>query len=136
MRYEDWPERLNAEVQKARGKAFVWGTCDCALWALEVVAALTGTDHVATVRGTYESRDGALRCLASNWGCGLEDAVTILLGEPLPTPLYAQRGDVVSIGTDDGPALGICLGAELAFLAQEGGLTLRPITEAGRAWRV
>lgn len=135
-RFEDWPERLSAEIAKARAAPFEWGAHDCALWAFEVVAALTGVDHVAQVRGTYATREGALRCLASEWGCGLLEATAALLGDPLQSPLYAQRGDVVAIETADGPALGICLGAELAFIEQRGGLTLKPITDATRAWRV
>lgn len=134
-RFETWPKILAEKIQDARGKPFAWGTHDCALWAFEVVAALTGIDHVAEVRGTYDSREGALRCLASTWGCGLEDSVTLLLGEPLPSPLYAQRGDVVSIGTGDGPALGICLGADLVFVSADG-LALRSITDVIRGWRV
>lgn len=136
MRFEDWPERLHDAVQAARGESFAWGTHDCVTWTFAVVAAITGVDHDADCRGTYDSRAGALRRMAEVFGCGLEDAVTSRLGDPLPTPLFAQRGDVVAIDTDDGPALGICLGAELAFIAQDGGVTLRPITDAVKAWRV
>src|SRR5690242_2031629 len=132
MRFEDWPERLGEAIAAAQGKPFVWGERDCALWAFEVVAAMTGVDHAADCRGTYGDRDGSLRCLARVFGCGLEDAVTSRLGDPLPTALFAQRGDVVSIATEEGPALGICIGAELAFIAQSGGLTFRTIAAAAK----
>src|SRR5438477_1821916 len=102
MRVEDWPERLTAEIAKARALHFEWGTRDCALWAFEVVVALTGVDHADDCRGTYGDREGSMRCLAQVFGCGLVDAVTSRLGEPLPTPLHAQRGDVVAIETPDG----------------------------------
>src|SRR5690348_1512638 len=132
-RFEDWPERLQSCVAAAVGAPFQWGTHDCVTWAADVVLALTGADVIADYRGRWDDRAGALECLAEMGG--IEAAATARLGAPLETPLYAQRGDVVAISTEEGPALGICLGAELAFVSPAG-LTLRSITAAMKAWRV
>jgi hypothetical protein len=50
-RYEDWPQRLVAAIEAARGRPFSWGAMDCCLFAADVVLAMTGVDYAAGFRG-------------------------------------------------------------------------------------
>jgi len=132
MRVENWPVILAAEIQKARKRAFSFGRADCALWAADVVQAITGADPAAPWRGSYGDRHGALKLLAQ-FG-GLREAATALLGEPIATS-FAQRGDVVLLAGPEGYSLGICEGALLWAMGEEG-IVSRPIGDAICAWRV
>jgi hypothetical protein len=132
-RYEDWPQRLVAAIEAARGRPFAWGAMDCCLFAADVVLAMTGVDYAAGFRGRYDSRAGAVALLGARGG--LEAVATSALGEPLPTTLMAQRGDVVMVRSPEGPALGVCEGV-MAWFAGPDGVVPRPMREAVKAWRV
>lgn len=130
-RVNGWEVQLAAAVEDARVAAFAWGVMDCATWAFDVRRALTGNDAAAAWRGRYSTSGGASRTLR-RLGCRTPaELAQSILGEPLPTPLLAQRGDIVA--TED--ALGVCIGQDCAFLAPAG-LTLRPLTAVQLAWRV
>jgi hypothetical protein len=131
VRRQDWPLRLEEEIEKARSRKFSWGTHDCALWTAGVVAAITGVDYASAWRGQYTSEFGALKAIAKNGYEGLDEVVTKALGEPVNT-LTAQRGDVVLF---DG-ALGVCTGSSAAFVTVDDGLTFVPIKQCSMAWSV
>jgi hypothetical protein len=131
MRQDGWEVRLADAVDAVRNAPFQWGQHDCATWAADVRLALTGQDAAAAWRGRYKSERGALRAMRRMGFSTLEAGVTGLLGAPLPTPLLAQRGDVVL----HGEALGVCIGATGLFLGPDG-LTELPIAACRLAWRV
>ena len=131
-RFEDWPRRLDAAIEGARKRPFSWGSHDCALFAADVVVALTGEDLAAYGRGHYDSAETALRMISA--GGGLAAIATKALGEPVPVP-QARRGDVVLRCGEHGPSLGICLGARCAFTGFEG-LVFVPLNECEQAWHV
>lgn len=133
MRFEDWPLRLDAAIEAARGKKFEWSQHDCATWALGVAETLTGRVFV-TWRGRYKTEIGAARHLRK-LGCQtVEELACQALGEPLPTPLLAQRGDVL-LGGDE-RALGVCVGAHGLFVTQDAGLTEIQLDQCHIGWRV
>ncbi len=103
------------------------------MFAAGVVRDLTGADFAAPFRDAYADRDGAGLVLAEMGG--VEAIATAFLGAPLEKPAFAQRGDVVMVQTDEGPALGICDGAN-AWLAGPRGLVHRPMLYWLKAWRV
>ena len=131
-RFEDWPRRLDAAIEAARERPFCWGENDCALFAADVVVALTGEDLAAYGRGQYDSAETARRMI--NAGGGLAVIATKALGEPIPVA-QARRGDVVLRCGDHGPSLGICLGARCAFTGIEG-LVFLNLKECEQAWHV
>lgn len=64
-------------VRERAAVPFAWGASDCAMWALDVAAALTGRDSAADIRGRYADaaaalghlrRVGGLRALAGRVG--------------------------------------------------------------------
>ena len=135
QRRPDWPERLAEAVRAARGRPFAWGRHDCALFAFDCVRAMTGVDHLAAFRGRYRSAKGAARALKRIGGVEtLEELVVGIFGQPEPI-VAAQRGDVVLLDTERGPALGVCLGARSAFAGPDG-LAYAPTASARAAWRV
>jgi hypothetical protein len=132
LRFEDWPRRLDELIARNLTRPCVYGTHDCCLWAAADVEALTGRDPGAEYRGTYASPLAAARLLKSLGGL---DALADRWLPRLPSPRLAQRGDVVAIQSESGPALAVNIGARIAAVSAEG-LTFLPAAAALNAWRV
>ena len=133
-RREDWPVRLAEALETARGVPFSWGVHDCAIFAFGCVRAMTDADLFAPWRGTYDSAfSGTRKVLVPNGG--LSGLASKLLGTGLAPLAFAQRGDLVSVLTVDGPALGVCLGDRAVFVGPEG-LVFVPMTQCEARWPV
>lgn len=135
-RREDWPMRLARFLEAASKRPFSWGQTDCALFAADWVLMATGEDPAVAFRGKYDSRSGAALALRQYGAGTLEATATKMLGEPMSSPLCAQRGDICSITTDEGPALGICGGEFVAVMTPDQGWGRRPLSDISKAWRV
>jgi hypothetical protein len=139
-RAHDWESKLDDFVARSQRLKFAWGIHDCCLFACDAVLCMTGTDLAADFRGKYDSALGAGRCLTEYGGAVgfLADAIAQQFGIKEVPVLYAQRGDVVLLpSNNDGPALGIvsldgwnCLGAGME------GLTRTPLNQCLKAWRI
>lgn len=137
-RFQDWPARLEQAVESWRDRVFAWGSADCACFVCHCIEATTGVDLFAEVRGRYDdpvSAVDAIRGVAGSEALTVEDAASFYLGPPLVSPLLAQRGDVVSVSTAGGPALGICIGRDAVYAAPAG-ITTVGMPDWLRAWRV
>jgi hypothetical protein len=56
-------------VKANLGRPFVWGECDCNVFALEMIDAVHGTDLAGRIKGKYANELGAVRFrLRSEWG--------------------------------------------------------------------
>lgn len=132
-RLAGWEQHLADYIAARANRKFRWGSNDCCLFAADAVLALTGVDPARELRTQYRSRADAEALLAARGG--LEAVVTAALGEPLATPLCAQRGDVVLVVDGARSALGICLGAQVAGPGLHGLQTV-PLTNGVAAWRV
>jgi hypothetical protein len=129
-----WERRLAAAVDDARNCSFTWGKHDCATWAFDLRRDLTdGDDTAALWRGRYRKALGAARVMRRLGWASMSEAGIALLGVPLLNVRLAQRGDLVL--SSDASSFGVCLGAQVAFLAPEG-LTLRALTSCALAWRI
>lgn len=133
-RFHDWPERLHAAIEAARARPFAWGAHDCALFACDVVRAMTGEDPGREFRGCYGTAAGALRALRRRDAGDLECAAARLCGDEV-APALARRGDVVSMPVPSGPALGICIGPRVALVGPDG-LIFPSLADGRRAWRI
>jgi len=132
-RLQGWELALVDAVEGARDRPFQWGVHDCATWAFDVRLALTGIDSADAWRGKYRTEKGATRMLRL-LGCKtVKDLADSILGDALPTALFAQRGDIVLGGPEQ--ALGVCIGSDALFL-QPSGLVALPIRNCLKAWRV
>jgi hypothetical protein len=133
MRRPDWTQRLWLQVETARDQRFCYAQLDCCLFAARCVDAMTGSDFVARLQAEYHDEASAMAYLKRMGG--LQAAVTAHLGEPLPRPAMAQRGDVVMFVDGAGQdTLGICTGELLATTGR--GFQFQPMTLATVAWRV
>lgn len=128
-----WEQALAAAVEAAAKTRFEWGVTDCATWAFDVRFALTGIDDAARWRGQYATEVGAARMLLSLGWASYEEGCRALLGAPLPSVLFAQRGDIV-IGGDAG-GVAVCIGAHAVGM-QPAGLSALDLGACTFAWRV
>ena len=129
MRIEGWEKRLNDLVEGARIKGYQVGRHDCALFALDVVEAVTGRDLGKGIRGAYNSEIGSYRTMRALVGgrkaakrldsapksalssgrsppfAGelLGRAVTAVLGTEPVQPALAMRGDPMLYREKSGP---------------------------------
>lgn len=131
MRFEDWPQRLENEIQVAQNLVFQWGVNDCLLWTASIVKSITGVDHAQAYRGKYRTRSEAVKLLIDLGFHSTADAVTNKLRKH-DSVLMAQRGDVVFF---DG-AIGICIGDRCMFLTDHSGLAFVPLNLCAAAWAV
>ncbi len=131
IRLPDWPERLADYVEAARTRAFEYGAHDCCMFAAGAVEAMTGANPMSRFR--YRGRLGAERLIRR---AGSIDALVYrTLGEALPSPAQAGRGDVVIADLENGATVGVCLGDDCAF-AGDPGIVFRPRSATRVAWRI
>lgn len=137
MRFEDWPQRLDAVISAARNLTFSYGQFDCALFAADCAHAVTGIDYAAGLRG-YDSKISAYRII-SKYG-SLEAMVTAQVGREPVHPANAHRGDMVLASVElapgeSGEAIGVCDGVRCWF-PKDVGLRAFPRSAARLAWRI
>jgi hypothetical protein len=132
-RVPDWPERLALVIDRARGLPFVWGVCDCAVFAASAVKALTDIDALGPMRGGWSTAETAREFLRRRGG--LVPAVTRALGRPMRRVAGAQRGDILLILGDRGHGLAVCDGARWVAPGARG-LVRGPLLQALRVWPV
>lgn len=133
-RLPDWPERLTEYLARHTDTPFRWGAHDCARFAAGAVQAITGRDVLSV---DWADRAHAAHVLRS--AGGLVPAVDQALPR-LPSPQWAQRGDVLLVQT---PALGGGLRRWLAvadgprwWAPTATGLTWGSAAQAVQAWGV
>ena len=141
-RKEHWDFELHSFVDSRAGQPFEWGGNDCALFACDGIAAMTGTDLAGDYRGQYSTKLSALARIKSvTGGSTIEDvavAVTAAHGlAELPTVRLAQRGDIVIFDGQEGPAIGLVYlnGTHAVFVGEQGLKTI-PVLDCRRAWRL
>ncbi|MBO6774829.1 MAG: hypothetical protein JJ897_04850 [Marinibacterium sp.] len=133
-RVDHWERLLAAAIDTARAKPFVWSVNDCPTFAFEVRMILTGGEDIAALwRGRYTTALGGQRVMRRLGWASLEEMGRSLLGEPRPSVLLAQRGDIVL--ADTGLGFGICTGASAVGIAPEGLVTV-PLTSCRLAWPI
>ncbi len=133
-RVDHWERLLAAAIDTARARPFVWGVHDCPTFAFEVRMILTGGEDIAALwRGRYTTALGGERVMRRLGWSSLEDVGYALLGEPRPSVLLAQRGDIVLANT--GLGFGVCSGAQAVGMAPEGLVTV-PLTSCRLSWPI
>lgn len=130
IRVSDWPEQLNKTITEWTEKPFNRDESDCVEFVIEVIYAMTGERLKNPAKGEYATLADAVRCV-NDLG-GIERAVSVYLGEPVPVA-YAGRGDVV---WDGKIGLGIVAGVNAFFRSEKGGLDVIQVLDCAKAWRV
>jgi hypothetical protein len=129
-RRSTWEADLSAYLIGMADARFAYGQIDCALFAAGAVEAMTGEDPAARFRGKYKTMRGSLSAL-SKLGSGTLEATLDAMFSEKPVP-FAGRGDLVF---HDG-SVGVVVGGDALFLAQDGGLTRVPRASWLKAWSV
>lgn len=133
-RIENWERLLWQAIEAARLRPFAWGLHDCPTFAFETRSRLIGGEDTASLwRGRYSTALGGARLMRKLGWTSLEAMGRALLGAPHPSPLMAQRGDIVLAG--NGAGFGVCAGSHAFGMAPEG-LVSHPLTTCGHAWPV
>lgn len=131
QRYRDWQSRLAAHLAEREHAPFSWGSNDCALFVCDAVAAMTGHDPAADVRG-YRDERSALRVVQRLGGLRVIGASRF--GAEI-SPLQAQVGDVgLVLSTGGRESLALCGGA-MWLGPGEQGLERLPLDAAVACWR-
>lgn len=96
-RVRGWEVRL-AEVLDQHAEApFAWGTSDCLTLVGDVVQALTGSDPMASFRGSYATAAEARRLLGGEGYANVDEALAAQFEEVAPA--MARRGDIGVVET-------------------------------------
>jgi|OM-RGC.v1.025673243 hypothetical protein len=97
-RLPDWRGRLAEAVRAASARPFAYGAHDCAIWACDVVSAVTGTDLRAEFPGAYDTLRSGLRVLRA---AGYVDHFALLAARFEAAPMGRMRmGDLVVVQVD------------------------------------
>lgn len=132
MRSNNWEDKLHLFIEEKRNVPFKWGENDCCLFCCDWVAIALGFDPGEQYRGRYSTALGAMRVLREIRG--VEGIATGVLGAPEPAR-FASRGDIVSLPTPHGDALGVCIGAVAAFAGTDK-IMFKPLSVCKLTWRV
>jgi N-methylhydantoinase B/oxoprolinase/acetone carboxylase alpha subunit len=128
-RYEDWPERMEAALQRWAAVPFIRDRTDCVEYAIDMIFTITGERFVNPAHGEYWDERSASRSILKR-GANLREVVSLYLGDTIAVA-FAQRGDIVL----DGNNLGVCIGAEVLFRS-ETGLMRKDLLACACAWRI
>lgn len=104
QRFPDWPQRLYRAIEARRETPYQWGQNDCALFASDMIWAVTGQDFGKPFRGAYADEAGAKAMLAAHGWADLAAMAGALLPRREERP---RRGDVVLHAGKEGSFLGI-----------------------------
>lgn len=125
-----WEDRLFEFVDARLHMPFAWGTNDCIGFAVDWIELCTGE---RVFEAEHDDAAGAAAALAKRGG--IVQAITDVLGEPLPKPRGAQRGDIGLVEIEGRQSAVVVIGAD-AVGPGENGLHSVPIDALTMAWRV
>ncbi|OCP04994.1 MULTISPECIES: hypothetical protein [unclassified Ensifer] len=136
-RFDDWYPRLAAYVSSVRRLPFEYGRHDCALFAAGAVAAMTGIDPAAKLRGKYSTLAGGLKKLRRLGFDNHADFAASILPEVIEGPAFAQIGDIAAFDLGGAWSLGLVQGSRI-FVTQpdSAGLGSVDLLTASRLFRV
>lgn len=142
MKIEYWERSLFAYLEAAETRPFLWGEFDCCLFAAGAVQAVMGVDVTAEFPPNYDSEETARAYLENLGGIqGLFDAAFLPIGAKRIAPLYAKRGDLLTLQLPGETGLeemgAVCVGRDVMFLTDQGFRTLALTAApklAARAW--
>lgn len=141
MRQNDWPEQLAACVKEAMHKPFEWGQHDCALFACDVIFAMTDFDPGESIRATYATADEAKAVLNAQGFDSLYQFASRIASEqhyPIIPFVLAQRGDIAicHTGNADWPqTLAVCMEGKI-FAPGKNRLVHLPTVTVLTTWRI
>lgn len=129
----DYTTKLAFFFREKHSLPFNWQTNNCAFFAADWAAILTGTDPIPEFREM--SAKNLVRYMNAHDLAVVIKERCALLGWPLVPLTFARRGDMVQTEIDATPALGVCNGHMSGFPGLTG-LVYFPTLKCQRAWRI
>ena len=120
-------------IDRYRYREFKYGVTDCCLFVADYVHELTGVDHAAQWRGTYNTPEGAKSIIDENGG--YESMFDAALPGCRVDAGNSVTGDIVLYMFYDHVTAGIRVGQWCATPAKTG-MSLVPCGSVFAAWRV
>lgn len=136
MRLTDWRQRLmgpDGPVELARTQPYAWGVNDCGQFAGRCVDAVTGSNPIAELVGSYSDEAGAMALLNDRGASDMEAAVATLF--PRIETGEVQSGDLGIVERRGKKILVVCLGVICAAPGARG-LMFHMRSELTAAFRV
>ncbi len=145
-RYDDWPGRLEAYMNKALREKFDWRTFNCAIFCCGCIESMTGVNPSDDFfKDKYETPEQAYKLIkkfCDNSQAGLLHLCKKMAdthGMKKVDPAFAQRGSVVlfDIGQSKKEyALGVIAlnGRQIMAVRVDEGLVFLPLSLAEFAW--
>lgn len=138
-RKPEWPELFHEFLLSRASRPFTWGSNDCATFSADGIAAMTGTDPLADLRGYLTEAEAMQRISDVTGASTMEDAVVWIAAKygltERPHILTAQRGDLVLYR--NGGSLAASLvhlnGRDIVSPGAKG-FSRMPLTSAHRVW--
>jgi hypothetical protein len=139
-RIKGWEKALGEYIERTASVPFAWGAQDCCLWVCDAIGQYTeDADLGAEFRGKYSSAVGAAKVMVAYCGGGVEQLAEKIAAErgiSEVAVMKAQRGDVVLVDTERGPALGLVALNGSVLFARDEGLGVMTLKQCRRAWRI
>lgn len=119
-------------------RRFGWGFHDCFTYTADWTSILSGMPSPADeYRNRYKTARGALIHIKRRGGECVSDIPNLVYPAREIPPAYASAGDIVCVSdSEEGPALGICIGRDGVFLSRHTGFEYLKHRDFERAWRV
>lgn len=135
-RCSNWPSKLDRFIEERRNQPFHWERNNCAFFAADWVALLTGVDLACSYREQVTSARAAVKLMRRPGGVVSLATEALMRWNCLEVHVaYANRGDLVTTETKHGPAFGVFLGHCGAFAGPDG-ITFVPCEQLTQAWRI
>jgi len=144
IRFPDWQTRLDAFLRQQKDRTFEWGKWDCCLFVADAITAMTGEDPAQSLRGKYNSEDGAKSLVGEVQShVAVGDIVECLAAEykmPEIPITRIHRGDMILFNHKRGTTLGLVGldGISVIAVTDKGvaKIPLAMISADARAWAV
>lgn len=112
---------------------FIWGERDCVTFTANWVERATGKNTIPPGLVWHDEETAAYAMRVMGCANARELAAKFLTPKPL---LSARLGDIVCRELRRGQTLGICTGADVAFIDQSRGLLQFRLSKCNAAWAV
>lgn len=135
MRHQDWPTRLEREIDRFKNEPFQWGVSDCVQFARHCVAAQVDYDILSMTHFDYTTKEGAEAIINDHYAGYVGNIFSDFL-----TPKsreHAGSGDLVVIDLKGEKIAAIVDNTGRRICAKtENGVISLPIKFVERAWSV
>ena len=127
-RVNNWGSILSNKIKEAKTLKFSYGTHDCTCWSISVIQSYSNLEWTPK----WTNKAEALDYQKNN---NMQEVASGILGPPLNSIQFTQRGDLVQKDLGMRAALGICIGAKVVLLTKTG-ICYADLSDCAYSWRI